>query len=153
MATANATQLLNGERVTDTQTPLGSLTQMLDGRSENDQRRQRGEQDYTRALEAIARAATELDSFWTRYAAGCVTGAVAGGDHPWFAAFQPGGVRIGTSMTVDCNAWFSAVKDRADVVRNEMDRAGESARQRGVFPGTTRDLRRRYRLQWAGWDR
>jgi hypothetical protein len=153
VAIDHATQLLNGERVTDTQTPLGSLTQMLDGRSENDQRRQRGEQDYTRALEVVSRAATELDSFWTRYAPGCVTAVVAGGDHPWFAAYQPGGVRLGTSMTVDCNAWFNAVRERADVLRNEMDRAGESARQRGVFPGTARDLRRRYRLQWSGWDR
>jgi hypothetical protein len=153
VAIDHATQLLNGERVADTQTPLGSLAQMLDGRSDNDQRRQRGEQDYTRALDAVSRAATELDSFWTRYAPGCVTTAVAGGDHPWFAAYQPDGVRVGTSPTVDCNAWYKAVKDRAEVLRTEMDRAGEAARQHGVFPGTTRDLRRRYKLTWTGWDR
>jgi hypothetical protein len=153
VAIDHATQLLNGERVTDTQTPLGSLAQMLDGRSDNDQRRQRGEQEYTRALDAVSRAAAELDSFWTRYAPGCVTTAVPGGDHPWFAAYPPDGVRIGTSPTVDCNAWYKAVKDRAEVLRTEMDRAAEAARQHGVFPGTARDLRRRYKLQWAGWDR
>jgi hypothetical protein len=153
VAIDHATQLLNGERVTDTQTPLGSLAQMLDGRSDNDQRRQRGEQDYARALDAVSRAAAELDSFWTRYAPGCVTAAVAGGDHPWFAAYQPNGVRVGTSTTVDCNAWYKAVKDRSEVLRAEMERAGEAARQHGVFPGTTRDLRRRYKLTWSGWDR
>ena len=48
VAIDHATQLLNGERVTDTQTPLGSLTQMLDGRSDGDQQRARGEQEYGR---------------------------------------------------------------------------------------------------------
>jgi hypothetical protein len=153
VAIDHATQLLNGERVTDTQTPLGSLTQMLDGRSENDAQRQRGEQDYTRSLEAVARAAVELDSFWTRYASGCVASATAAGDHPWFAVYTAGAVRLGSSTTIDCTAWFDAVKTRADTLRAEMDRAGEAARRRGVFPGIARDLRRRYRLQWAGWDR
>ena len=62
-------------------------------------------------------------------------------------------MRLGTSSTVDCPRWFDAVKTRADALRVEMERAGEAARQRGVFPGTARDLRRRYRLQWSGWDR
>jgi hypothetical protein len=153
VAIDHATQLLNGERVTDTQTPLGSLTQMLDGRSDNDSQRQRGEQDYARTLDAISRAATELDSMWTRYAPGCVTAVAAAGDHPWFAVYTPGAVRLGSSQTIDCGAWLDAVKTRADAVRAEMDKAGEAARQRGVFPGTARDLRRRYRLQWGGWDR
>jgi len=153
VAIDHATQLLNGERVTDTQTPLGSLTQMLDGRADGDGQRDRGEQDYARALDAIARAAAEVDSLWTRYASGCVTVTMASGDHPWFAAYTPGGVRLGASVTVACTAWFDAVKTRADALRGEMDRAGEAARQRGVYPGAARDLRRRYRLQWSGWDR
>ena len=153
VAIDHATQLLNGERVTDAQTPLGSLTQMLDGRPESDTQRTRGEQDYARALDAVARAAAEVDSLWTRYASGCVTGSVAGGDHPWFAVYTPGGVRLGSSTTIDCGAWFDAVKTRAEALRAEMDRSGEAARQRGVYPGTARDLRRRYRLQWSGWDR
>jgi S1-C subfamily serine protease len=153
VAIDHATQLLNGERVTDTQTPLGSLTQMLDGRSEGEQQRQRGEQDYARTMDVIARAATELDSFWTRYAPNCVIAAVNAGDHPWFAVYSPGGVRLGQSNTIDCGAWIDAVKTRAEAIRVEMDKAAETARQHGVFPGTARDLRRRYHLQWVGWDR
>jgi hypothetical protein len=152
VAIDHATQLLNGERVTDTQTPLGSLTQMLDGRSENDAQRQRGEQDYARALEGVSRAAAE----WTP--SGRVTHRAASSAPSRTATTlvrgtHAGPVRVGTSMTIDCRAWFDAVKTRADAVRAEMDKAGEVARQRGVFPGTTRDLRRRYRMQWAGWDR
>jgi hypothetical protein len=153
VAIDHATQLLNGERMADSQTPLGSLTKMLDGRSETDAQRSRGEEEYTRALDRIARTAAELDSFWTRYATGCVTSVAATGDHPWFAAYQPNGVRLGTSVTIDCNEWLDTVEERADDIRDEMERAGEAARQRGVYPGTARDLRRRYRMTWAGWDR
>jgi len=153
VAIDHATQLLNGERVTDTQTPLGSLTQILDGRPEGDTQRNRGEQDYARMLDAIARAAAEVDSLWTRYASGCVAASVAAGDHPWFAVYTPGGVRLGTSATFDCPAWIDAVRTRAEALRAEMDRAGEAARQRGVYPGAARELRRRYRLQWSGWDK
>jgi len=153
VAIDHATQLLNGERVTDSQTPLGSLTQMLDGRPEADTQRVRGEQDYARSLDTVARAAAELDTLWNRYASGCVTAVAAAGDHPWFAVYTTGGVRLGTSQVTDCPGWFDAVRTRADAIRAEMDRAGESARQRGVYPGAARDLRRRYRLQWAGWDR
>jgi hypothetical protein len=154
VAIDHATQLLNGERVTDTQTPLGSLTQILDGRSEGDQLRARGEQEYGRLLEAAARAASELDSLWNRYAQGCVVSAATNaGDRPWFAVYAAGGVRLGSSSTVDCPQWYEAMKTRADSFRTEVEKAAEVARQRGVFPGTARDLRRRYRLQWSGWDR
>jgi S1-C subfamily serine protease len=153
VAIDHATQLLNGERLTGSQTPLGNLTQILDGRSDGDQLRTRGEQEYARALDAAARGAAELDSFWTRYAPGCVASAVASGDRPWFAVFTSGGVRLGSSTTVDCAGWLDAVKTRAEAVRSDVERAAETARQRGVFPGTTRDLRRQYRLQWNGWDR
>jgi len=153
VAIDHATQLLNGERMTDNQTPLGSLTQILDGRSDGDQLRTRGEQEYARALDTAARGATEIDSFWTRYAPGCVASAMAAGDRPWFAVFTSGGVRLGSSTTIDCQGWLDAVKTRAETVRADVERAAEAARQRGVFPGTTRDLRRHYRLQWTGWDR
>ena len=154
VAIDHATQLLNGERVTDTQTPLGSLTQMLDGRSDNDRAahaRRAGLRTRARSRRARGRGARLLlDPLRVRTASPLPPPA---GDHPWFAVYTPGGVRLGTSTTVDCSGWFDTVKTRADAVRGEMDRAGEVARQRGVFPGTTRDLRRRYRLQWSGWDR
>ena len=75
------------------------------------------------------------------------------GDRPWFAVYMSGAVRLGSSATVDCPRWYEAMKSRADAFRVEVEKAAELARQRGVFPGTARDLRRRYRLQWSGWDR
>ena len=64
VAIDHATQLLNGQRASDAQTPLNSLTQMLGGRSDTEDRRARGEQDYVRVLEWAGKNAAELDAYW-----------------------------------------------------------------------------------------
>ena len=153
VAIDHATQLLNGQRASDAQTPLNSLTQMLGGRSDTEDRRARGEQDYLRVLEWAGKNAAELDEYWSRYASTCVATARASGDRAWFAVFDSGGVTLGNNATVNCESWLDAVRANAGRIRDEVEKAGEAARQRGVFPGTARDLRRRHRLQWSGWDR
>jgi S1-C subfamily serine protease len=153
VAIDHATQLLNGQRPSDSQTPLNSLTQMLGGRSDTDDQRTRGEQDYTRILEWAAKNATELDAYWNRYASTCVMSARPAGDHPWFAVYEAAGVSLATNSPVNCTSWLDTVRINAGRIRDEIDKAAETARQRGVYPGTVRDLRRRYRLSWAGWDR
>jgi S1-C subfamily serine protease len=153
VAIDHATQLLNGQRSSDSQTPLNSLTQMLGGRSDTDDQRSRGEQDYTRILEWAAKSATELDAYWNRYAGTCVTASRSAGDHPWFAVYDTAGVSLATNAAVDCNSWLDTVRTNAGRIRDEMEKAAETARQRGVYPGTVRELRRRHRLQWSGWDR
>ena len=153
VAIDHATQLLNGQRASDAQTPLNSLTQMLGGRSDTEDRRARGEQDYVRVLEWAVKNAAELDEYWSRYASTCVATARTSGDRAWFAVFDSGGVTLGNSSTVNCASWLDAVRANAGRIRDEVEKAGEAARQRGVFPGTARDLRRRHRLQWPGWDR
>ena len=153
VAIDHATQLLNGQRASDAQTPLNSLTQMLGGRSDTEDRRTRGEQDYVRVLEWAGKNAAELDEYWSRYASTCVATARPSGDRAWFAVFDSGGVTLGNNSTVNCASWLDAVRANAGRIRDEVEKAGEAARQRGVFPGTARDLRRRHRLQWSGWDR
>jgi hypothetical protein len=75
------------------------------------------------------------------------------GDHPWFAVYEAAGVSLATNSPVNCTSWLDTVRINAGRIRDEIDKAAETARQRGVYPGTVRDLRRRYRLSWAGWDR
>ena len=41
----------------------------------------------------------------------------------------------------------------ADEIRAIMGRYHEEARKLSVLPGQLRDIRRRYRLDWTGWDR
>jgi hypothetical protein len=151
VAIDHAAQLLNGQRPSDSQTPLTSLTQMLGGRTDTDEDRMRGEQELARVLEWAGRNADELDTYWTRYAGSCVATAKAAGDRAWFAAFEAGGVTLGTSTAVNCSSWLDTVRTNADRIKSEIERGSETARQRGVYPGTVRDLRRRYRLQWTGW--
>ena len=153
VAIDHATQLLNGQRPSDGQTPLNSLTQMLGGRSDTDDQRNRGEQDYTRILEWAAKNATELDAYWNRYAGSCVTSARPAGDRAWFAVYETAGISLATNPAVNCASWIDTVRTNAGRIRDEIEKATEIARQRGVYPGTVRDLRRRYRLNWAGWDR
>jgi hypothetical protein len=152
VAIDHATQLLNGQRPSDSQTPLNSLTQMLGGRSETDEQRTRGEQEYGRILDWAAKNATELDAYWSRYAGACVASASPSGDRPWFAVYRPDGVTLSTNSSINCESWLDTVRGNAGRIRDEMRKAGEAARQRGVYPGTVRDLRRRHRLQWPGWD-
>ena len=153
VAIDHATQLLSGQRPSDGQTPLGSLTQMLGGRSESDDQRTRGEADFARVLEWASKTAGELDTYWTRYANACVSAARPVGDRAWFAVFEPSGVTLSNGSTVDCASWLGTVRTTAARIREEMVKASETARHKGVFPGTVRDLRRQHRLDWAGWDR
>jgi hypothetical protein len=154
VAIDHATQLLSGRRPSDNQTPLGSLTQMLGGRdNETDDQRTRGEQDLSRILEGAARTAIELDGYWNRYAGMCVAKLKSSGDRPWFAAYDAAGVTLSNNSSINCESWLDEVRATAARIKDTVDRATETARQRGVFPGTVRDLRRRQRLDWAGWDR
>jgi S1-C subfamily serine protease len=151
VAIDHATQILSGQRPSDSQTPLGSLTQMLGGRgSYSDDQRARGEQEFTRALEGAARTADDLDSYWNRYAGMCVARLKPGGERPWFAAYDAAGITLGNNASINCESWLEEVRSTATRIKDTIDRATETARQRGVFPGTVRELRRRQRLDVPG---
>jgi S1-C subfamily serine protease len=151
VAIDHAAQLLSGQRPSDGQTPLNSLTQMLGGRTDSEDDRLRGEQELAKVLEWADRSAGELDSYWSRYSGSCVANARTSGDRPWFALYESGGVTLGTSTGMNCDSWLDTVRSNADRIKSEIERGSEAARQRGVYPGTVRDLRRRHRLHWGGW--
>jgi S1-C subfamily serine protease len=153
VAIDHASMLLAGKRTTATETPLKNLTQMLSSPSDGDTLRAQGEQTYARVLEWAAKNADELDRYWNQYAGTCVATAARAGDRAWFAAFQAGGVALGTAAPLNCGSWFDNVRQNAGQIKSELDKASEAARQQGVYPGVMRDLRRRHRLTWTGWDR
>lgn len=153
VAIDHASQLLAGRTATSTETPLRSLTQMLSSPSDGDALRTQGEQSYTRVLEWASKNADDLDRYWTQYATACVESSIRAGDRSWFAVFQADGVRLGTAAPGTCATWLDNVRHNAGQIRSELDKASAAARQHGVYPGVVRDLRRRHRLIWAGWDR
>jgi S1-C subfamily serine protease len=152
VAIDHASSLLAGRRTTATETPLRNLTQMLSPPSDGDAMRAQGEQSYARLLEWAATNADQLDRYWGQYAASCVESAARVGDRAWFAVFQAEGVRLGSASAGSCASWLDNVRNNADQIRAELDKGSEAARQAGVYPGVLRDLRRRRRLTWTGWD-
>jgi hypothetical protein len=54
--------------------------------------------------------------------------------------------------SLNCQGWLDTVQSTAAPIRAAIETAGEAARQSGVYPGVLRDLRRRYRMNWSGWE-
>jgi V8-like Glu-specific endopeptidase len=152
VAIDHAMQLLNGQSSISTSTPMSGLNQLMGAPSDGDQLRERGAQAYAKVLEWAARNGDQLDNYWNRYSATCLAGATPMGSRAWFAVYEPGGVRISTTSSYNCTSWLDTITSQADQIRAEVTKATEQARQTGVYPGTMRDLRRKYRMDWAGWS-
>jgi hypothetical protein len=152
VAIDHAAQLLTGRAPAVASTPLQGLNRVMEGSSGGGDLRERGTQAYRAALEAAAQRAGEIDHYWTRYAPACVSRAAPAGDRPWFAVYEPDGIRISQTSASDCEEWLRVVRSNADAVRTVLARAGEEARRQGVYPGVMRDLRRQQRLEWRGWN-
>jgi putative serine protease PepD len=153
VAIDHATDLLNGQVNNAPQTPLTALTKAMGGPSDSDQSRARGEQAYAQVIEWADRSSVQLDSYWDKYAGSCVSSSSRSGDRPWFAVFETNGVRINPMSSLNCQSWLDTLQTNAAPIRREVEKAGEAARQNGVYPGVLRDLRRRHRMNWSGWDR
>jgi S1-C subfamily serine protease len=153
VAIDHATDLLNGQvGLSSAQTPLSALTKAMGGPGDGEQQRVQGEQVYAQVMEWAAKNGAQLDTYWSKYAASCVSSSSRTGDRPWFAVFEPNGVRINPASSYNCQSWLETLETNAAPIRLQVERAGEAARQSGVYPGVMRDLRRRHRMNWSGWD-
>jgi S1-C subfamily serine protease len=153
VAIDHAIDLLNGQVNNAPQTPLTALTKAMGGPSDSDQHRARGEQAYAQVMEWADRSSAQLDAYWNKYAGSCVSSSSRSGDRPWFAVFESNGVRINPMSSLNCQSWLETLQSNAAPIRAEVERAGEAARQSGVYPGILREQRRRHRMNWSGWDR
>jgi hypothetical protein len=155
VAIDHATDLLNGQVSSGAaQTPLTALTKAMGGgASDSDQARAKGEQSYAQVIEWADRSSAQLDAYWDKYAGSCVSTASRSGDRPWFAVFEANGVRINPTSALNCQSWLETLQSNAAPIRAAVETAGEAARQSGVYPGVLRDLRRKHRMNWTGWER
>jgi S1-C subfamily serine protease len=153
VAIDHATPLMNGRIDLTSETPLDALQTAMGGPSGPGQVRDKGEAEYDKVLAWAEPRAAQLDSYWARYAPSCVSASSRTGDRAWFAAFEPNGIKMGNVSTLDCEGWLNNLLDNARPVREAVGQATEAARRNGVYPGTLRELRRRHRLEWSGWDR
>jgi S1-C subfamily serine protease len=154
IAIDHAIALVNGRPVVATQTPLAGLNQAIGGPSESEAARARGQLQYEQAVQWAARNSDQIDANWQRNSKLCVASATpTGGDRPWFAVYVPDGIKVARSNAYDCFAWIDELKNAANQIKTTLDMAAESARRDGVYPGTIRQIRQKYRMDWAGWDR
>lgn len=156
VAIDHAADLLAGRRQGGSGTPLGNLTQaMRDSRtavSEADAMREQASRNYEQALAQIARRADSLDDYWRRFRGTCYEGRIAGSfDREWFALFDSRAMQ--GAVSPGCGNAFADIRQRASEIRDQVLGLEEGARQADVYPGTRRDALRRYRLDYAGWDR
>ena len=94
----------------------------------------------------------QLGIDWRRFKQQCYEGKTAGAfDRDWFAIFEPKAMQ--GAVSPGCGPWFNDARAEAYLIRNSVEAGDEAARKSDVYPGTRRDLRRKYRLDYAGWDR
>jgi S1-C subfamily serine protease len=155
VAAAHAVPLIEGRSV---QTGLGtsqapSLRVGLgSGPSEADDARRDGEVRYERTLQALVQRADQIDAQWKRLRDSCPMSPMAGdAERDWFAVRDQAPVFQVTN--VSCATYFGDIRNYVGQFSVAMSQATESARKAGVYPGALREARRRYRLDWTGWDR
>jgi S1-C subfamily serine protease len=154
IAVDHAIALVNGRPVVAAQTPVTALNQTLGGPSDSEAARARGQGQYEQAVQWAARSSDQIDANWQRNSKLCVASATpTDGDRPWFAVYVPDGIKVARSNAYDCFAWLDDLKSAAKQIKTTLDTAGESARRDGVYPGTIRQIRQKYRMDWSGWDR
>jgi S1-C subfamily serine protease len=153
VAIDHARSLLDGQS-SNAPAPVNGLNEIMrsGAPTQGDQLRNDGEQKYAAVVEWAADGASQIDEYWQRSARTCVASSTNAGDRAWFAVYEPNGVRL-TSGRRDCDSWLENVKTNAEQIRIGLRNAGDEARRSGVYPGTLRDLRRKKRLDWSGFER
>jgi hypothetical protein len=155
VAIDHASALLAGKRpAMSASTPINSLKAAMapQGPSEADLERIRATRGYEQGLAQVAREAASLDDYWRRFVRACYEGRIVGSfDHEWFAVWEPRAMQ--GAVAPGCGGNYADIKSRADRVRDAVLALDEAARRADVYPGTRRELRQKYQLDYTGWDR
>ena len=154
IAADHISRLLEGRNPSVTGTPLSHLADSINGTPDADDRRAESATRLESILAWADRSGEQLDVAWDRGARVCVAGlSSTEAAKPWFALWETGGVRLATPNGYDCAGWLEATRGYALRIRDAIMSGTEAARRGGVYPGTIRELRHRYHLDWGGWDR
>jgi S1-C subfamily serine protease len=117
-----------------------------------DDTREAGVRAFDKAMQVLAERADDIDSAWATFRKRCSPRArAASGDREWFGVWDDRGVLVAPAG--DCAMWLDDINQAANQFRAAMVSADEFARRAEVFPGVRRDIRRRYKLDWNGWER
>lgn len=149
VAAEHARALLEGRS-----TPAGSAKDLTSFTanpvSETDSTRALGAQAFESAARQLAAQADRLEDDWQRYRGSCRQAAVSRQSREWFILLEQ--TPLQGSVSPGCSEWLDDLRHRALVIARVQRDADEIARRADVYPGTRRDIRRRYRLDFEGWD-
>ena len=116
-----------------------------------DQRRTDAPRAYEDVIAQLARRADALDRQWTSFTAQCYQGRIAGAfDRPWFALWDRGAMQ--GVVAPGCAPYFDDFRRQATDIQQAVAAADEAARVADIYPGTRRDVLRKNRLDYAGWN-
>jgi len=108
---------------------------------------------FEAVVKAMARHADATDDGWRQYVAMCgATPGAGSGSRGWFGLWQ-GRDSSGNEARSSCRSLRDQIVSRGAQISSAMEQAEELARREGLFPGETRDIRRKYAMDWPGLDR
>jgi S1-C subfamily serine protease len=131
----------------------GALAGFGAAKSGADVQRDAGEQTFDREMAAAAQKARQIDGYWDRYQGTCAPRPWRGGDRAWFGLGDDPAAAAPTGRSQNCPYWLNDLRTMSREFEAAMRMAADNARRAGVYPGTLRDVRRRHRLDWTGFDR
>jgi hypothetical protein len=122
------------------------------GVSETDTARHNGALRFDQAMQQAAQRAEQIDAQFKRFTSNCLVTATAhDGQRAWFV-FRDQAPSFRTPDTW-CTSFAADFQEHARQFSTFMAEASEQARRAGVYPGTLRESRRKYRVDWTGWER
>jgi S1-C subfamily serine protease len=121
--------------------------------SETDALRTRGQEKYQHYMTELAQRADQLDGTWDNFQRNCLVNPMSVGDaqRSWFVLRDTRPTF--KAADVWCGNRLETVVQSAVAFAQAMKMVGEEARRAGVYPGILREIRRKYRLDWTGWER
>jgi S1-C subfamily serine protease len=131
-------------------TPYDALTPAI--AAPGDDRRGEATRAFEDVIRRVAVRADELDGSWKAFTATCYEGRIAGVfDRQWFALWDPRAMQ--GVVPSHCLSYFADLKRQANEIEQTVVTSDEMARRADLYPGTRRDVLRKYRLDYAGWSR
>jgi S1-C subfamily serine protease len=127
-------------------------TGLTGGNSASDAARGQAAVRFEQLMQAASQRADQIDAQWKRFNDNCLVNRTpSDAQREWFALRdQPPAFRTPDPW---CTSFARDIQGYARQMSDFMAGASDEARRAGVYPGTLRDARRKYRLDWTGWDR
>jgi hypothetical protein len=116
--------------------------------------RERGAAEFEKTVKALAQAAEVVDVEWQRYRSACSirNSYTASYGRQWFGIWADRTMQ-GSDAAPGCGVLLKDILTVSGRIDSTMQHAAEDARRADVYPGTRRDIRRKYSMDWPGWDK